>query len=103
MSAQSTQKKTTKATRNNNLVMKSDIDRSKNTPVHMRGMSSATTMAMTMRGSNSTSAFNQLRAGGGVGSRMQQKNMSPESVNQRGASLMQRNYPQVKDNSGQLF
>jgi phage repressor protein C with HTH and peptisase S24 domain len=51
-------KKKTKITRN--LVIKSDMEQqqSKATPVHLRGMSSATTMAMTMRASNSNSAFN---------------------------------------------
>jgi hypothetical protein len=51
-------KKKTKITRN--LVIKSEMEQqqSKATPVHLRGMSSATTMAMTMRASNSNSAFN---------------------------------------------
>lgn len=67
-----------------NLVIKSDMEQSKATPMHFRGMSSATTMAMTMRASNSNSAFNQIR-----GSKLMaqtSKNISPESLGQRGSS-----------------
>jgi hypothetical protein len=76
-------KKKTKVTRN--LVIKSEMEQSKATPVHIRGMSSATTMAMTMRASNSNSAFNQIR-GSKLMMAQTSKNMSPESVGQRGSS-----------------